>query len=291
MPEVATRDIAAIVILYRPGAGVPSDIALVAAQVDHVFAMDNTEQPDPALANELSRFANLTYIALGDNLGVAAALNRGMERVRASGHSWALTMDQDSTPEPDMVERMLACLIADEDPDTIGILSPSHHQVGGNPPEFTTGCVPALTAMMSGNLLRVSAWENAGPFMEELFIDRVDTEYCLRLATRGFRVMVAADAVLHHRVGDTRRRRFPYPAFPSNHSPLRRYYITRNRFAVSRLYASDFPDFGRFERRELIKETVKIVLYESSKVAKLRMTWRGYRDYRRGVTGRFGVGS
>jgi hypothetical protein len=35
------------------------------------------------------------------------------------------------------------------------------------------------------------------------------------------------------------------------------------------------------------KELVKIVLYEEDKREKLLMSWRGYRDYRRGVLGRY----
>jgi hypothetical protein len=32
-------------------------------------------------------------------------------------------------------------------------------------------------------------------------------------------------------------------------------------------------------------ELMKVVLLEDHKVAKLLMSWRGYRDYRRGITG------
>jgi rhamnosyltransferase len=287
MPEVTKRDIAAVIVLYHPSVTVRDNVTAFASQVDRVFAVDNSEQPDSALVYSLRTCENLDYLALGDNLGIAAALNAGAERARAAGYSWILTMDQDSAPEPDMVEKMLACLDSEPATPEIGILSPEYHQVGAPAPQRVEGCADVLTTMTSGNLLSLAAFGDVGPFMEELFIDRVDAEYCLRLHRGGYRVVVAGGAVLHHRVGATRRRRFPYPAFPSNHSPLRHYYIARNRFAVARMYRTDFPGYGRFEMRHLAKEIAKVLLYETSKLEKLRMMWRGYRDYRRGRTGRF----
>ena len=43
------------------------------------------------------------------------------------------------------------------------------------------------------------------------------------------------------------------------------------------MYAVDHPEFGRFERAQLWKDVVKIVLYERDKGEKLAMIWRDYR--------------
>ena len=123
--------------------------------------------------------------------------------------------------------------------------------------------------------------------MDDLFIDQVDCEFCLRLGLKGYRVIEVGGAILHHRVGAVTHHRFPYPAFTSNHSPLRRYYIARNRFHVAAMYRAEYPEYGRFEMRQMAKETVKILLYESSRLAKLHMMWRGWRDYRAGRLGKF----
>jgi rhamnosyltransferase len=129
--------------------------------------------------------------------------------------------------------------------------------------------------------------QQVGGFMEELFIDQVDNELCLRLWREGYRVMEAGDADLLHRVGDVRKHRFPYPAYSVNHSALRRYYITRNRLWVGRMYRDDHPEHDRFERAQIRKDLVKIVLYEGEKTRKLAMMWRGWRDYRAGRLGEY----
>jgi len=281
------RDVAAVVVLYHPHETVAANIAAIASQVDRVFAVDNTEPAEGSTACMPAAARGTEYVSLGGNLGIAAALNAGADLAREAGYSWIITMDQDSTAEPGMVDSLVDCMASLPATPPIGIITPQHHQVGAPPPVATTGCTDVLTAMTSGNLLSLDAFGAVGPFMTELFIDRVDAEYCLRLHRHGYRVISASGAVLHHRVGATERRRFPWPAYPSNHSPLRHYYMARNRFVVARMYRDDFPDYGSFEMRRLVVDAAKVVLYESSKVRKLGMMWRGFRDYRAGRLGRF----
>jgi rhamnosyltransferase len=277
-------DFAAVVVLYRPDRSVLENVMSYADQVGAVYAVDNSEQPDEGFVAELHKTPNLTYLAIGENLGIATALNRGVEAAVADGKKWLLTMDQDSTATAGMVDALWAC--ARTDPE-IGLVSPIHQQVGGARREAAPGCHDVLTAMTSGNLVRASIFPLVGGFMDELFIDQVDNEFCLRLHRHGLRVVETSEAELTHRVGDVRAHRFPYPAYSSNHSPLRRYYIARNRAVVGEMYADDYPEFGAFERRQMLKETVKVVLYEDDKLEKLRMIRRGLRDARAGRLGAY----
>jgi rhamnosyltransferase len=275
-----------VVVLYRPPSDAAANIAISAAQVDHVFAIDNTETSDPALLEALEAIPNLTYAPLGDNLGIAAALNAGVERARDSGHTWALTMDQDSTPEADMVAELASCAGTCDIGLPVGIVAPMYIHAGKWEKKPREGCEPLFTVMTSGNLLSVDAWEKAGRFDEALFIDQVDHDLCLRMHRSGYAIVRMYSARLLHRLGAIVRHTFPVPNYVTHHSAIRRYYITRNRFEVSRRFP-DFPEFRKREMRLTRKELVKIVLYEEDKREKLLMSWRGYRDYRRGVLGRY----
>jgi len=277
--------VAAVVILYRPDESTVRNILSYSSQVATVLAIDNSEEPDQALVERVRSIPNVSYHPIGTNVGIATALNTGIEMAQGAGYRWVLTMDQDSTAEPDMVGRMVAYLEADSGSQPIALVAPEHLQVGGKPQRRPGGLVPILTTMTSGNLLSVEAWRETGKFMDELFIDQVDNEFCLRLSRAGYRIVVAGGAVLHHRVGALQRHLFPIPAYTSNHSALRKYYITRNRLLVGRMYWSDYPQYGRFELAQAIKEIVKIVLYESHKRLKLRMIWRGYTDFRHSILG------
>jgi rhamnosyltransferase len=284
MPDVTIRDIAAVVVLYRPESEALPNIRMTASQVDHVFAIDNTEQPDPDFVESLCAVPDLTYVPLGDNLGIATALNAGVGLARDAGYSWALTMDQDSVPEADMVAALCSCATScDQDP--IAILAPRHVQPGTTAGPADRACRPVLTTMTSGDLLSTEAWDRVGGFDETLFIDSVDHDMCLKLDGAGLRVVECGEAVLAHPVGRTTEETLPVRAHPSHHNALRRYYITRNRLVVADRYRTKHPEFRRDQVRATWRELAKIVLFEDHKVAKLRMSWRGYRDYKRGVTG------
>jgi len=282
MAASGRKQTAAVVVLYRPDSSVLDNVASYLDQVDRVYAVDNSEEPDSGFEARLGSLGKVTHLALGANLGIARALNEGARAALAEGYSWLLTMDQDSTATPHLVQELAACM--DTDP-RIALVSPVHHQVGMFIPKCESGCRDVLTAMTSGNLVRLQAWQAVGGFMEELFIDSVDDEFCLRLQQAGFRVVESGGTLLHHRLGKMRRHRFPWPCWTFNHSALRRYYITRNRLVVGTRYRSAYPHYWRMLLVYMAKDVAKILLYEEEKVQKITMMLRGVRDFMRGVLG------
>lgn len=290
MPSVTKSDIAAVVVLYRPDASVRDNIAAIAPQVGRVIVVDNTEDPDPLFIGGLTSAIDVEYVPLGANTGIAAALNVGVRRSREAGFGWAITLDQDSTPGGAMVQALSECATYCTSSPRIGIISPMQADEGGPELPAYFACRTALTVITSGDLLSIDAWSEVGGFDEGLFIDQVDHDFCLRLHSHGFGVVRCGAATMTHRVGQLEEHSFPRRAYTTGHSPLRRYYIARNRFIVSKRYGKDFPEFRRREMKALRRELAKIVLYEDRKCAKLIMSWRGYRDFRRGVTGAY-VGS
>lgn len=283
MPDITPRDIAAVTVLYRPDTEVLDNVRAVADQVDHVFVVDNTETPDPAFVEALVSLPKVTYVPLGDNMGIAAALNRGMEHIRDAGYPWAITMDQDSRPREGMVATLAHCAdVAAESP--IGLITPIHVQPTKPGRKPFIGYRAAVTAMTSGNLLSVEQWGLVGGFDEGLFIDQVDNDLCLRMHRAGAAVLRCGEALIDHNLGDMVKHAGIVTVYASNHSPIRRYYIARNRFVMLRRFP-DFPAFRTREKRKMLRELGKIVLYEDRKYEKLLMSWRGYLDYRRGTFG------
>jgi len=275
--------IAGVVVLYHPARELLDNLQTYRGQIEILFAVDNTDEDTSEVVSAVSAMERVVLIRNRGNEGVARALNIGAERALAEGYDYLLTMDQDSSAAPDMVEKMLTCL-GGRDSARVGIISPFHMtKSSGNPPSGVA-CQEVLTPMTSGCLLKLDAYREVGPFRDDLFIDFVDNEYCLRLRKRGFQVLRANGALLQHSVGDTHKYG---PFIATNHSPLRRYYKTRNRFLVNRLYRSDFPGHCLFDRVRLAKEIASIILFEKEKREKLRMMWRGYGDYRRGKFGKY----
>jgi rhamnosyltransferase len=279
--------IAAVVVLYSPSADVLASVDSYRDQVDAIIAVDNTEAPDQQLVERLES-RGVSYVSLSGNRGIGAALNIGCIRARELGFDWALTVDQDSTVPPGMVARLHGCAKTQlPSVGPVAIVAPIWDQVGGLPEATTEGWRDIEVAMTSGSLTNLVAFDELGGFREDLFIDRVDNEYCLRARRRGWRVVQQQDAVLLHRMGHLRKATFPVRCWVTDYSPVRRYYMVRNHLEVRREYGREFPGWMAIERRYWRKELVKIMLAEPHRLEKAKMMTRGWLDYQRGRFGKY----
>lgn len=278
--------IAAVVVLYNPDGLVYDNIRSYLDQVDVVYAVDNSDRESSDL-NSLIIEKKIHYLPNECNLGIAKALNIGAERAIQEGYHYLLTMDQDSSATIGMVNALLGCLEPGKE-SQIGIVSPFHLTDIETIPECVPACEEILTAWTSGNLLNLDIYQIVGPFRDDFFIDFVDHEYCLRLQTHRYRVIQSNKAVLHHSIGtNLKKNRFLHlTLITSNHSCIRRYYITRNRFRVRKLYGRHFPEFFKTDSKRFIAELVNILFFEHDRFNKYLMIGRGYWDYMTGKMGR-----
>ena len=144
-----------------------------------------------------------------------------------------------------------------------------------------------MVAMTSGSLMPSWIFDRCGYFNEELFIDQVDFEYCLRVRKLGFLVLQSDHAALFHRPGSiTSRSFFGIRLFGvSNHSAKRRYYMSRNEIWLMRRFWKDYPSWCLLAILRLVKETVKVFIAEEDRRAKL---WNTLLGVRHGLEGRLG---
>jgi rhamnosyltransferase len=139
----------------------------------------------------------------------------------------------------------------------------------------------------SGMLIPGNMVDEVGLMDEPLFIDLVDTEWCLRAADRGYRVFGVCDAVMYHSIGERlmkvwigRWQHIPY------HAPLRHYYYFRNAMLVYR--RSYVP--AAWRRNELVQLVYMFVVFgltATPRVGQLRMMLRGLWDGLRGRSGQY----
>jgi rhamnosyltransferase len=112
--------------------------------------------------------------------------------------------------------------------------------------------------------------------MDELFIDYVDIEYCLRLQERGFRIVQVGTANLLQALGNlVPKRLFFWRVASTNHPPIRAYYRFRNRLIVISEYFTRFPAWSTKELMLTGNELVKILLFEYERMEKLKMAFMG----------------
>jgi rhamnosyltransferase len=277
--------IAGITILYYPDESLVSNILSYLNQIEVLYIIDNSDEPNKNIINDLRSNNKILLIENKGNKGIAAALNKAALKAIDDNYDLLLTMDQDSVVSDNYVNNMLDEFEKDE---KIGILSPFViHAANPREPQ-SSRLEKVMVAMTSGCIIRLSAYLKVGGFLEKLFIDYVDNEFCLRMISSGYKVFQLNSVSIYHKLGSTEGKQFIYrKVFPTNHSPIRWYYRTRNRLYVYKKYRHIYPHYVRFDVKVFLKDFFKILLYESNKIKKLTMIIRGYLDYKRDKFGKF----
>lgn len=280
--------VAAAFISYNCTDELPRNIEVLAPQVEWTFVIDNGSSS--ASAETLRRVSDLpqvTLIRLPENLGIAAALNVAMREIHAGGYAWAVTMDQDSRPDAQLVTKLLTAANAADKP--IAIVAPLIFSDSDN--SLIQGWIPdlrsehalvihqTLVCMTSGSLANVETWRIVNGFDDAFFIDYVDNEYCLRCLKHGFYTWQSFEAKIFHKLGARRFHRIgSYRFSATHHSAWRRYFITRNRLNVGLKFWGTQRAYVINDIRNMIIELLKILLVEDQKLAKILSVGRGIRD-------------
>ena len=287
--------IACVVVTYNPDNSLIEGINLLSDQVDKILIVDNgSKESGIKLIKEIKKCNEdkIEAVFNEDNLGIAAALNIGAKYAIEHKYQWLLTMDQDSRPAKDMVEKMIKTyedMPLEKRDEVMSIFPNFFDQSVQNEEEHSNEPYEYVDAeITSGNLVNTKVFDKIGFFDEGLFIDMVDTDFCMRLYRENIKMIKVYDAVLFHSLGEGKRVKTIFGGFnTSNHSALRRYYMTRNRFYTWEKY-KDLNSFTLNRDKGLFKkEFVKIILGENDKLNKVKMVFRGYMDYKRGITGKY----
>jgi rhamnosyltransferase len=276
--------ISACVVLYNPGENIFNNVNLILEQIQHLYIIDNSDLDKCKLLFDKE---NISYFKNKGNKGIATALNQAARQAIADGFNYLLTMDQDSILDPHLIDNYIKYLHSNIS-DRVGLLSPNYlyKEYSNNTRQGRNYTV--LLSMTSGSLLNLTAFKIIGPFVEELFIDYVDFEYCLRLGKKGYNIIKVHNANIYHNLGSIQQRKFLFRKVSiTNHSPLRLFYRTRNRFYIYKSYLKDFPVFVIKDLFVFINELIKILFYEKSKREKFRWILKGFNYFLKKKMGKY----
>jgi rhamnosyltransferase len=274
---VKREEILAVVVSYNGAATLRETVEALRPQVGEVCIVDNgSDGATQTLLTPLGQLPGVSVTRLGENLGIAHALNVGARRARESGHPWLLTMDQDSVADAGMIAAYRAALAAR--PGMVS-LAPSIVGEGSAP---SSGPVEVVGyAITSGNLVRVSVVEAVGGWEESFFIDSVDFDFCLRVRRAGHAIHRVPAATLRHRLGEARELPRFVRRFYSEHSPRRRYYISRNVLYMAERHLFRFPLFIVKLLVSHLAQLVAVGFFDPRPLASYGATLRGVGDFLR----------
>jgi rhamnosyltransferase len=286
------ENVCAVVVTYHPDADFVHRIALLAPQVQRIVVVDNGSTP-PAIAmlNHSAAMFGVHLILNAENLGIATALNQGVEWGANQGFAWVVTLDQDSVVDADMVTGLQEIYDQMDRKKDIAVIAPNFRSLFGKYWKRLASSedkwIEREAVITSGSLLSVSAYRAAGKFRDDFFIDMVDTEYCLRLRSKGYRIFITTKPLMTHAIGAQTRHNILWGGVnATNHSALRRYYIARNRLVLARMYLRREPRAVWGELKNMMIESIVIILCESEKKSKLTAIATGVWDAMRGRMGK-----
>lgn len=299
--------VCAVAVTFHPDDAVIGNLAAIAAQSGRLLIVDNGSPPAAVerLRSWASGRGDAELLALPSNEGLAAALNRGLERAQDLGFEYAVTFDQDSEPAPGMVGHLCDALAEHPRSDAVALVGPAivdrnvpaeeYRWLAANPRlpllfervAAGAGRRDDVTCVItSGSLVNLAVFRELGPFCEGLFIDYVDHEFCLRARTAGYLISVTGRARLLHSLGAKRRIRVGrYSIEPTFHSAQRLYYVYRNRIPLLLRYGLRQPHWLAFDTLATARNLLRMALFEDDRRAKLLAVLEGTWD---GLMGRRG---
>ena len=286
--------ICALIVTYNCWEDVYNTIDSVISKVEELVIVDNGSETETIEAlNKYREHSNVTVLLNKVNLGIAKALNVGADYAIEKGYNWILTLDDDSIVTDSMLDIMMKAYesLNEVESANIAILAPKHiekavsfdkHIDEGDKLTITK----VNTEITSGNLVKLEALKEIGMYREEYFIDFVDHYLCLALRRKGYEIVRVEEAILLHSLGVSDPKVILGKAITvTNHSPVRRYYMTRNRLSMWKEFNEEFPAWVKEDKGRFINESIKILLYEEQKCKKLKMIAKGIRDYKKGKYG------
>lgn len=213
------------------------------AQVS-LFIVDNSSE-------SIFQVKGCRLIRLDRNLGIAAAQNIGMKEALRQGAKLITLLDQDTQISSKHLIQLadavyqspysiVAPTLTSRSSKTvydIVWMDYSDGRLRSNEIHDESGRRWTNIAISSGLTFRSDLLETYGWMDERLFIDYVDTEWCLRMYQNGHSIEVVTGINLCHEIGDKsiNLKLFNLPV----HDPFRRYFRVRN--SIYLLWFRHFP--------------------------------------------------
>ena len=273
-PTPNDSGVLAVIVSYNGLEKTAENVAALRAQVSHIHIVDNgSDAPSLSTLDRLERQPGVTVERLVSNKGIGHALNRGVQRAREIGVGWLLTMDQDSVADASMISAYRTAIA--RHPDWV-CLAPGRQgtATGALAVDGVVGY-----AITSGNLVRMSLFDEVGLYDEGLFIDCIDFDFSLRVRRAGYEVHRIAGAAMRHQLGEA----IDVPRFARKyfalHSPSRRYFMYRNFMYMIERHGPAFPLFMTKLALSQLLLTVLIGFFDPEPLKSYRAILRGLGDY------------
>lgn len=224
--------IGVVIIVFHPNARLLESKLKKLGNDVAVVVVDNT--PNETINIEQ---ANITYIPLYENTGIANAQNVGIGNLLERGCTHVVFFDQDS----DFTEIYVRSIVDEYERistvrKNLFLLGPTvinktngeeYRSVIHSDKKADQGFIEKREIISSGSCVSVDKLNQVGVMDARLFIDYVDFEHCWRANSKGYVCGITQNVTLPHKVGNNELH-FPHGYRVIISAPFRYYYQYRN---------------------------------------------------------------
>lgn len=224
--------IGVVIIVFHPNARLLESKLKKLGNDVAVVVVDNT--PNETINIEQ---ANITYIPLYENTGIANAQNVGIGNILDRGCTHVVFFDQDS----DFTEKYVRSIVDEYERistvrKNLFLLGPTvinktngeeYRSVIHSDKKADQGFIEKREIISSGSCVSVDKLNQVGVMDARLFIDYVDFEHCWRANSKGYMCGITQNVTLPHKVGNNELH-FPHGYRVIISAPFRYYYQYRN---------------------------------------------------------------
>lgn len=266
----------AIIVLYNPNLTVLQKLyCSVESQCQNLIFVDNSPNMDIRESNanwvDGLKKSHCYYLSMNGNLGIAAAQNKGIEFAKNLMADFVLLLDQDSVLPENMVDTLLSAYQSLSQEYRVACIAPAFLDRKNNQilpmtqyrgilrksvlPTMHSDNLEVAHVISSGMLIPMNIFDKIGLKKDNLFIDYVDTEWCLRVMYLGYKIFVCPKVVMEHDIGDgvvqVGNRSIML------HSDFRNYFAIRNAVYLILYHKLPLP----FKIWEILKLPICLIIY------------------------------
>ena len=273
MDTMKSEKSCAIVVTYQPDiTALLKLLGQLNKEVDFVV-VDNGSADIEHIAESIcvyKRCKNL--IRLDENVGLAKALNYGIDWAIENECDFVFLFDQDSSLCDLFIIRMIAAYEDASSYSEKGIAAVGPRLINpqsmrqtpfklfnrlvlrsDRPFANSTSHFTADFLITSGTLIVLKHFADIGGMKENYFIDNVDLEWCFRAKSKSYDLVGTDGAVLYHAIGERSLSPLVRAGIMAQHNPSRTYYSSRNRF---HLYSVSYSPLG-WKIRDVVRFSLK----------------------------------
>jgi len=245
------RSIYSIIVLYKADFDVFKKVLVSHHEnFSNIIIVNNS----PEISLDSFKSSQVTIINNPGNIGLASALNVGILEAKKQGAQMVALFDQDTLLSDDFTQNMHKNINTYQSSKKPALFSPvffNHvtddygsiinikpFRLIRSKPDKQKSVTHPQYVITSGSLIPISVLDDVGLMREELFIDFVDIEWCLRAQAKGYEIVSFPQVEITHHLGDSSVS-FMGTAYPI-HSPLRMFYYFRNSMYLYRLKEIDW---------------------------------------------------